>query len=124
IFQMFKNDQKRQIFFLMVFSGFVMDFVEGVFPLNTLLLMVLFFVSVFQKVIPYFQNRLMLFLGFLTFWITFIVLKTMLMMFFFDVSFSISIFWNVVFVIFSYLVFEILRAFVIQHREGRFNVRR
>lgn len=124
IFFLLKKEYRLIPALLVFLFGIQIDIFEGHFPLNTILLSVLFIVFLYQKIIPYMQNKQMLFLGFLSYWTLFVLIKIIFQKSFLDFSFSITILFNYLSVLIFYCVWEVMILIFHNLKERRQNVRR
>ncbi|MHA1549887.1 MAG: hypothetical protein ACTSXV_00350 [Alphaproteobacteria bacterium] len=124
IFFLLKKEYRLIPALLVFLFGIQIDIFEGHFPLNTILLSVLFIVFLYQKIIPYMQGKQILFLGFLSYWTLFILIKIIFQKSFFDFTLSRTILFNYFSVLIFYCMCEAVILIFRKVIERRQNVRR
>lgn len=124
LYYLFLREDKIFLFLFVLFFAVLLDVGEGFFPLNTLLIPVLFAVFAVQRFLPYEQDRLFFSLGFFLLMLLFFITKTLLLHSFFDVGFSWAIVLNFLSILFVFCVTEIILSFAHIRQEKIIRARR
>ena len=112
LYYMFLHEDRFSLFASVFFFSVLMDVGEGLFPLNTLLIPAVFALFLFQRFLPYEQDRLFFSFGFFLMTFFFFVSKIILSSSFFEVGFSCSIVLNFLLILFVYFVIELFLSFL------------
>lgn len=124
LYYLFLHEERPALFLFVLFFSVLMDVGEGVFPVNTLLTPAVFALFMFQRFLPYEQDRLFFSSGFLLMTLFFFVSKTILLRSFFEIGFSWNIVLNFLCLLFIYFVIELVLSFLKIRQEKMIRARR
>ncbi|MHA1540898.1 MAG: hypothetical protein ACTSXL_03855 [Alphaproteobacteria bacterium] len=123
LYYMFLREDKVELLSLVFLFAILLDIQEGLFPINFIFIPIIFLFFVFQKFIPYLQDRVFFQLGFVTLITSFFVGKIVLVGYFYDFYFSYSLLLNFIILIVCFSITELLMLVLKRNKETKTSVR-